>query len=194
LARFNVLVTSATAVRRSAMPREPFPTELPLAQDWACWLRISRSTPYLFLDEELADYRVHPRSGTVVMAEGGGRPAYELAQARFVRSLLDGAGAWERSALLDGLRFRAASGTLNALSALRRGRPAEAIRWARLVAEIAGAPGQRARVVALAVRERARVFRGEDPPLSLEPITVLGTVSTAAAPSASSPADYARSR
>ncbi len=169
LARFNVLVTSATAVRLEALGADPFPGDMPLSQDWAAWLGVARRRPFVFLPEVLARYRVHEGSATVRMERGGKQVEYEVAQARHLRSLFGRLDTGERRAADDGLEYRATLAFLQALSALGRGEPRLAARWARAAASMPSSPAGVARALARTVPERLRIRAGEDPPLSLEP-------------------------
>lgn len=132
LARFNTLVTSATAVRRSAFPDPPFPETLPLAQDWACWLSLARSYPFVFLPQTVARYRLNSAGGQAVVALRDYRPQYFGWQVGHLRSLArEATTAEEARAFREGLEFRATEAFQMAASALRRGRLARSLNWLR---------------------------------------------------------------
>jgi len=58
----NFMVVGAQTVRRELLEEAgPFDESLAAAEDWDMWLRLSRLTSFLFLDEILVDIRVHPR-------------------------------------------------------------------------------------------------------------------------------------
>ncbi len=169
-ARFNVAAASAVAVRRQTLGSEPFPLRLPLQfEDWACWLRVARSWPVVFVPRPVCKYRVHPGSFLAGLQQGCQMAAYEAAQADFLRAELGGGNAQERRALYEGLAFRTAAALLQATSAVRRGRPGDAARWLRAARRIAGGWVVAATVLPFALRERCRIGRGLDPPLSLDP-------------------------
>ncbi len=169
-ARFNVAATSAVAVRRSAVGPEPFPVGLPFQfEDWACWLRVARRWPIVFVPRPVARYRVHAGS---FLSEIGRRrlmAAYEAAQADFLRAELGEGDDHERRALADGLAFRGAAAVLQVTSAIRRGRPGDARRWFAAALRIAGGWRGLMAVLPFVLQERRRIGRGLDPPLSLDP-------------------------
>lgn len=169
LARFNILGTSATAVRRCSLGEEPFPVEMPLAQDWACWLVLAREWPLLFIPKTLAQYRYHERGGIASMRRAGREPAYEAMQAGFLRSLLGHSSEEESIVISIGLQYRSSGAMLRGLSALRRGRLVEVWRWAGAAARIAGSPLSLLAALARVPAERRRIRRGLDPPLTLSP-------------------------
>lgn len=170
LARFNVLATSAVAARRTVLGPEAFPQSIQSQfEDWACWLRLAREWPFVFLAQPVARYRIRPTSLQAGLQRSGVVEAYEAAQADFLRAELGEGNEHERGALAEGLAFRAAAATLQATSALRRGRPADARRWLTAALRIAGGWAALMAVLPLALRERRRIGRGLDPPLSLDP-------------------------
>jgi glycosyltransferase involved in cell wall biosynthesis len=167
LARFNVLVTSATAVRREALGEEPFAAEMTLAQDWACWLELARASRFVFVPKVLSRYRVHEGSGTTGMVRSGNRPEFELLQARYLwRSLRRGTPR-ERRAMRAGLRFRATSCLLSGVASLRRGRVRDGVHWLSCAVRVARLPGVAFTAALGVVPEQVRIWRGLDPPLSL---------------------------
>jgi hypothetical protein len=167
LARFNVVLTSATAARRDAFGDQPFAAEMPLAQDWACWLKLARKSRFVFIPEVLSRYRVHEGSGTVAMTQTGGQPEYELLQAGYLWRLLRSGTARERRAMRAGLRFRATGCLLSAASALRRGRVRTGIRWLLYGVRVARLPGVALGAAVRVFPEQVRIWRGLDPPLTI---------------------------
>jgi len=168
LARFNVLVTSATAVRRRALGDAPFPADMPLCQDWACWLDLARRERFVHLKETLSVYRDDGAGGTAAVLRERGPAAYELIQARHLRRALRRGTAAERRAMRSGLAFRATTCLLGAVAALRRGRIREGLEWLATALRISGGAASLIRSVAQAPGEQRRIWRGEDPPLRLE--------------------------
>jgi glycosyltransferase involved in cell wall biosynthesis len=167
LARFNVLVTSATAVRREALGEEPFAVDMPLAQDWACWLQLARVSWFVFVPEVLSRYRVHEASGTVGMVHSGNQPGYELLQAHYLWRALHRGTPRERRAMRAGLGFRATSCLLSAAASLRRGRVRDGVRWLWFGVRVARVPGVAFAAAFRVIPEQVRIWRGLDPPLSL---------------------------
>lgn len=169
-ARFNVAAASAVAVRRHALGLEPFPLGLPFQfEDWACWLRIARSWPAVFVARPVCRYRIHAGSFLAGLERGRLMAAYEAAQAEFLRAELGDGSDREHRALDEGLAFRAAAAMLQATSAVRRARPGDARRWFAAAHRIAGGWPAIAAALPLAWRERHRIGRNLDPPLSLDP-------------------------
>ncbi len=169
LAAFNVLATSATCIRARAVPESPFPDAMRLSQDWALWVEMARRGPFVFVPRTLARYRLHERSVTAQMTRNRREVRYAVDQARFLASLRATASAEERVALDAGLCVRATSAWLEAASALRHGDIGRAWQWAIGALRIAGGIGSAARALARVPAERARVRRGEDPPLLATP-------------------------
>jgi len=165
LARFNVLVTSATAVRRTALGPAPFAESMPLCQDWACWLELARRERFVHIASPLAAYRVHPGAGTATMLRERGEAAYEDLQAAYLRQALASGTPRERRILRSGLSFRACTCLLRGLAAGRRGRPREALGWFGAARTVAGSAGNLARAALAVPGEQRRIWRGEDPPL-----------------------------
>jgi len=167
LARFNVLVTSATAVRRRVLTEESFPLEMTLSQDWACWVRLAQQWRYVFLPVVLSHYRIHPDSGTERMRAAGGETGWERAQVLFLHRVLRSAAGDDARDLRAGLRYRATSFLRRGISLARHGRWREASLWLALARE--AAPSLSALVLAaLAVApEQIRIWRGIDPSLAI---------------------------
>lgn len=170
LARFNVLVTSAAAVRTTALVDGPFPETLPLAQDWACWLSLARSHSFVFVPETVAMYRLNPAGGQSGVALGDRGPEYFASQIRHLRRLgrLDATPA-EASALREGLEFRATEAFQMASSALRRGRLARSVRWFGLGWRAAGSLGGLWRAALDVLPRQQLVWRHGELPLTIGP-------------------------
>lgn len=167
LARFNVVMTSATAVRRAVLGEKPFAAEMPLAQDWACWLELARVTRFVFVPEVLCRYRAHGGSGTAEMVHRGHRPEYELLQTQYLWRSLHRGTPRERRAMRAGLRFRATSCLLSAAGSLRRGQVRDGVRWLWFGVRAARLPGVALAAAFRVIPEQVRIWRGFDPPLSL---------------------------
>ncbi len=169
-ARFNVTAASAVAVRRNALGTQPFPPGLPFQfEDWACWLRVARSWPVVYLPRLMCRYRIHAGSFLAGLERGCRMAAFEAAQADFLRAELGEASAAERRALAQALTLRAAAALLRGTSAVRRGRPREARQWFVAARRIAGGWAALVAVLPFAAQERRRIARGLDPPLSPDP-------------------------
>jgi len=170
LARFNVLVTSAVAVRRRALGDAPFPTGLPFQfEDWACWLELSRRHAFRFVPAVVTAYREGAAGATARVTASGRAAAHAAAMGRYLRSAARAYAPAERSSVDAGLSFRATAALLAALHRLRRGRVAGAAAWLRAAGAIAGSPATLARAAAAVGPERRRARRGDDPPLTLLP-------------------------
>lgn len=174
LARFNLLVTSATAVRSVALGEAPFPAELPLCQDWACWLEVARQWPFFFVPEILARRRVHESSVTARMEREGREVDYEVLQATHLRRLALRGSAAERRLVEAGLEHRATDCLLRGCSALRRGHARIAARWIRAGLKMPLTVAGGVRALARVAPEQRRIWRRADPPLSVAPVD-LGT-------------------
>jgi len=169
LARFNVVITSATAARREALGGEPFPVGLSYQfEDWACWLELSRHWPFFFLPRVLSRYRVHGEGFTARMERAGESPLYEVAQALQLRRALGDGSGHERDALHRGLVFRGATALLKGFAAARHGRWSQARPWLSAGLAITS-PALLPRAIARCVVERRRISRRVDPPLTLTP-------------------------
>lgn len=169
LARFNVVVTSATAVRLTALRHVSFPEEMPLSQDWACWLELARSWPFVFLGRVLVRYRVHAESGTQRMRAAGREAEYELAQARWLQRVALRSTPAERTCVRKGLEFRAISCFLRGFSAVRRLRLDDAASWWRTATGVAGSLPIAVAALCRLPGEQRRRWRGLDPPLTAWP-------------------------
>lgn len=169
LAAFNVLATSATCIRARAVPESPFPDAMRLSQDWALWVEMARRGPFVFVPRTLARYRLHERSVTAQMARNRREVRYAVDQARFLASVRATATVEERAALDAGLCARATSAWLEAASALRHAHVGRAWQWASGALRIAGGVAPAASALARVPAERARIQRGEDPPLLATP-------------------------
>jgi cellulose synthase/poly-beta-1,6-N-acetylglucosamine synthase-like glycosyltransferase len=169
LARFNVLVTSATAARREALGTEPFPVNMPLAQDWACWLEVARRWPFVFVNRHLGWYRIHGKSGTAEMVARSDQAAYELAQARFLQELLISSSLQEAAMVRTGLVFRSSSAAQRACSLLLRGHARTGLLWLSASIKISGSARIFGAALARVWPEQIRVWKGGDPPLTTYP-------------------------
>jgi len=170
LARFNVLITSATAARRPSLPDPPFPEGLPFQfEDWACWLRTARTARFVFLPKVLAQHRIHAESAMALIMSAAAEARFELEQGRFLRGLLPELSPREREQARLGLRFRAGEALRCAASAARRGHIRLALAWATSALAILDRPVELPRVVAAATRAHRRAVLGTPPPLTVEP-------------------------
>ncbi len=168
LARFNPVVTSATAVRRRVLPEEPFATDVAFPiEDWVCWLEVARRWPFVFVPAVLAAYRRHAAGGTEQVKAAGEEPAYELALANLLRLHLAAGDARERKALRDGLRFRAAYAFQMTFAAFRRGRLRRAARWLSAASRIGGGAGNALAALSAVPSAQLRVWRGREHPLTI---------------------------
>ena len=167
LARFNVMVTSATAVRRQALLELSFPLDMPLAQDWARWVQLAQHWPFVFLPVVMSHYRVHPDSGTARMRAAGGEVEWERAQVRFLQREAAQATPRDGRDLRAGLRYRATGFMQRGLSAARRGRWPEAAAWLGLAREAAPSPSATLAAALAVVPEQFRVLRRRHPALTI---------------------------
>ncbi len=170
LARSNPLATSATAIKREALGADPFPLELPLCQDWACWLEVARRWPFFFVPEILARHRAHAASVTGQMIREGRRLEYDVLQAAHLRRAAQHYSAAEQAAVKAGLEHRATEALLLGFSALRRGRLGLAARWMRAGLRMPLTLAGRARAMLRVAPAQRGIWRGEEPPLAFEPI------------------------
>jgi cellulose synthase/poly-beta-1,6-N-acetylglucosamine synthase-like glycosyltransferase len=169
LTRFNVLATSATAARREALGRAPFPEDMPLAQDWACWVLLSRRWPFVYVDKVISTVRMHGASGTATMLLSHGERDYELAQARFLQGFVRSLQPRDVALVEGGLVFRATAAAQRASSLLLRGHLSAAARWFATSARVAGSSRIFAAALLRVWPEQVRVWRRADPPLLTDP-------------------------
>ncbi len=169
LARFNLLLTCTTAVRREVLPRHPFPVAMRLAEDWACWLELSRRSAFLFLDQVVARRRMHATSAMGRLAGGDGETVIASVQGRHLRSLIRTATPEQRRAIRRGLSFRAAEALREAASRLRRRKFRSAALWLRAARVISGSPAVLLAALAQVGPQQRRIRRGQDPALTLLP-------------------------
>ncbi len=172
LVRFNVVITSATAVRRSVLGENPFPENMVLAQDWACWVKLSRKTPFLFVPDVLARYRVNPQGGTETMLRQGREAERFEAEVRFLQGLIGSLSVEERRELRAGLTFRMAVALRRGISALRRGNWCSARLWWRASVTCVITPGMVFSAVLAAMDQQRSIRRGEEPPLEVTPAPI----------------------
>lgn len=165
----NVLVTSATAVRASALPEVPFPPRMKLSQDWALWVQIAESGRFVFLPQCLSLYRVHSKSVTMAMKRARRQTRYEVNQARFLHELLPRVGSVkQQDELRLGLQARATRALLEALSAARHGAPRSCWAWCRAAFSISRSPLTLVRALLDVPGERRRIKEKRDPRLLVE--------------------------
>ena len=170
LARFNVMATSAVAVRRAALERAPFPVGLPFQfEDWACWLELARRRAFLFVPAVVTRYRCGPAGATARVRASGREAELAAAMGRHLRARSRGYSPPEQAAVRAGLAFRATEALLAALHHARRARAAAAVAWLRAAVTIAGSPAVLVRAAAAVGAGRRRARRGLDPPLTLLP-------------------------
>lgn len=167
LARFDPLITSATAVRGSALAVDPFPPARFAVEDWMFLLELSRRVAFLFVGRLLARYRLNPAGGTEEARRAGQLPLYEIECAEYLREVLGYGSVDERRALDAGLRFRATSALQLAAAALRRGRIAECRRWSVAAWRIAESPARFMRALVAVPSQQLTVWRGREHPLTL---------------------------
>ncbi len=171
LVRFNVVITSATAVRRRALGEKPFPEDMALAQDWACWVKLAREWPFLFVQDILAHYRVNPEGATETMLRTGKEAERFAAQVRFLQEFDISLSAEERDALRNGLAFRMAVALRRGISSFRRGDWSSARLWWKASCACMVEPGMAFRAVLDAVNQQRAIRRNEDPPLEMIPVS-----------------------
>ncbi len=170
LARFNVIVTSATAARRHTLPPQPFPEGLPFQfEDWACWLRLARTRRFAYIPEPLARYHVRESSATGLVACQNLELDVVTAEGMWLRQLLCNAAPSEQHAITSGLRFRAGEAIRFGARALRRGHLGRSLRWLRGALLIARTPRDLGAAFLEASRGHRRAVHGVDPDLVIRP-------------------------
>lgn len=64
----NYICTSTVLVRANVLRRIPFAmTQVFQYEDWLCWVLLGRFGKFIFLDEPLTTYRIHPASATAAV-------------------------------------------------------------------------------------------------------------------------------
>jgi len=167
LVRANVIVTSATLVRRASLAEQPFAPNLPFQiEDWVLWLDLAKKGPFLFRDEEIAFYRVRPEGATVLATAGHSAIEFELAQAEVLHHWFAGASRSEKRILRGGLAYRACDCLRQSLSHLRHARLGAALDWFEGAIRVARRPAVFLRAIKLLPEEHRRASSGLPP---LEP-------------------------
>jgi len=172
LVRNNVIATGSIAIRRKVLGPFPFPPEMPSAQDWACWLRLSADHPFVFVDRVLLTVRT---CGASITGRGiatvRARSRYTRIQADFLRRFSRSAPAGRRKLVWAGLRWRSAECFLRAIFSGRHGRFGEAYYWLATWLAVAKGPLVMVQSIGVAMKTLGQFQKGAEMPLFIRPFT-----------------------
>ncbi len=167
LCRANPIVLSGTLVRAECLPEGepgPFPVGLPFQfEDWALWLTLARSYPFLFVDETVVRYRLSSSSATSRMTIGDRHRRFHRSQASLLHRMLESEGPERKSVLELGLVYRSCDALRESASQLRRGRLLQAASWLKVAWYIAASPARFLRAMGRLPAEQRRVWAGKAP-------------------------------
>lgn len=170
LVRNNVIATGSIAIRRKVLAPSPFPSEMPSAQDWACWLRLSADHPFVFIDRVLLSVRT---CGAGITGRGiatvRARSRYTRNQVNFLRRCLRSVPASRRDFVSDGLRWRSAECFLRAVFSGRHGQFGEAYHWLTTWLAVAKGPLLMAQSIGVAMKTLGRFRKGAEMPSFIRP-------------------------
>ena len=170
LVRNNVIATGSIAIRRKVLGPSPFPSEMPSAQDWACWLRLSADHPFVFIDRVLLTVRT---CGAGITGRGiatvRARSRYTRNQVNFLRRCLRSVPVSRRDFVSDGLRWRSAECFLRAVFSGRHGRFGEAYHWLTTWLAVAKGPLLMAQSIGVAMKTLGRFRKGAEMPSFIRP-------------------------
>jgi hypothetical protein len=145
----NPIPTSTVMVRRSAVPKSPFPQGLHhQIEDWAAWLAIGVRGQAFFIERELAVYRRTPASWSTRLEDRWVRHEQLREEADFLRSLLGGPLAGRQRVVEEALAYRSGVLCVEALGQLGRLRLGTGRRCIASASAVAGSSRVFARAVA----------------------------------------------